>query len=149
MIEGWPDLKHFGKAALLPYMPSRSSVPHWTYPAPPGWLSVLDKPLPDICAWSWQQHVQAVMEFRRRHTAGSLVRYEDLVGRPLEVIEKLARELDLVVTDRIREYLEDPPLSRTTVSPPRHDKWLTARGEEIARVVPSIRSTAADLGYEV
>ena len=150
MIDGWPELKRFGKEALTPYIPpAGSSVPHWTFPAPPGWRSVLDRPLPEICAWSWQQHVQAMMDFRDRQGGGIVVRYEDLVTHPLETTDKLAQELDLRITDRVKAYVQNPPLSRTTISPPSPRKWKDSHGQEIAEVLPLIRPTVASLGYDV
>ena len=81
MIEGWPYLERFGKPQLTPYLRRHEArtIEHWSYPAPPGWQQVVGRPLAEICAWSWQQHVEAALALRARHAGAVLeVRYEEL-----------------------------------------------------------------------
>ena len=94
MIEGWPDLERFGKAALTPYLKAANgSLSHWTYPAPPGWRSAARCDVPQVCAWSWVQHVDRIAE-RIQQGDGTLLRYEDLVADPLATVMQLAEALE-------------------------------------------------------
>ena len=74
MIEGWPYLERFGKPQLTPYLRRHEArtIEHWTYPAPPGWQQVVGRPLAEICAWSWQQHVEAALAFCARRAGDVL-----------------------------------------------------------------------------
>lgn len=152
MIEGWPHLRRFGKPQLSGYVEATpdATVSHWTYPAPPGWRGVLNKPLPEICAWSWQQHVEAMLTFRA-HTSRPVheVRYEDLVNSPREVVEWISELLGFSVGPEIRSYLIRSPLSRTTVSAPDPSKWKSRFGSEVQAVLPMVSETATRLGYKL
>ena len=152
MIEGWLYLERFGKPQLTPYLRRHAArtVEHWTYPAPPGWQQVVDRPLAEICAWSWQQHVEAALAFCARRADDVLrVRYEDLVQRPLHVVRDIASELGLSWSEDVACYLREAPLSRTTVTRPSPDKWQLNYAGEIARVLPQVRATAHRIGYEL
>jgi len=144
MLAGW---ERFGKPVLNPYLRAAGSpLSHWTYGTPPGWQEVLHRELPEICAWSWQQHVEAILRFRETEP-GVLVRYEDLVADPLATVSGLAPELGLAVTEEIRQYLRRPPHSRTTLTPPSPSKWRDQRADDIEAALAGVADSAARLGY--
>ena len=152
MIEGWPYLERFGKPQLTPYLRQHEArtIEHWSYPAPPGWQQVVDRPLAEICAWSWQQHVEATLAFCARHADDVLeVRYEELAQHPLRVVQEIAGKLGLSWSEDLAGYLRAVPLSRTTVTPPSPDKWHVKYSAEIARVLPKVRETARRIGYQL
>lgn len=147
MIEGW-SWPHFQKRKLAPYLEEAgTSLPNWTYAAAPGWRDVLDRSLPEVCAWSWQQHAEAILRWRETaDDPGPLVHYEDLVSDPVGVVRGLAERLDLTVTDEIVDYLAHPPQSRTTL--PRSSPERRAEvAQQVADVLPQVGATAARLGY--
>ena len=152
MIEGWPHKRMFGKPQLTAFFPRSGTltITHWSYPAPPGWQSVLHKPLPEICAWSWREHVLAALNFFDRTGAPvTRVYYEDLIKDTIAVMKRLSDALNLPFSDKTRAYLKNPPLSRTTVSPPNPRKWEIQNKEEITSIIPSIADLANVLGYDV
>lgn len=152
MIEGWPYLERFGKPQLNPYLRRHEArtIEHWTYPAPPGWQQVVDRPLAEICAWSWQQHVEAALAFCARHAGEVLrIRYEELVEHPLRVLQDVAGRVGLNWSEDVARYVRAAPLSRTTVTQPSPDKWQVKYAAEIARVLPQVRATAGRIGYEL
>src|SRR3954452_8227987 len=101
MLNSWSD-EEFQKPKLTRHLrQAGSALSQWTYAAPPGWQETVHWPLPDICAWMWQKHVEAILRFRSARNAGPLVRYEDLVSDPLSVVGNLAAHLELEVTDEI------------------------------------------------
>lgn len=152
MLEGWPYVDRFGKAQLTPIIKSIScaTIPHWTYPAPPSWQNVVTRPLPEICAWSWQQHIEHVLEFfNRRNKKYILICYESLLSEPLAIFADLSKRLRLDLTEAEKEYVAKPSLSSTTVSLPEVNKWKKKHFKEIMSILPMIEHTARKIGYDV
>lgn len=150
MLEGWQDPERFTKPGLRALIPAGSTIAHWAYPAPPGWRETLRRPLEEICAWSWRQHVEAAEAALRAVPEGQkqLVRYEDLVADPGNAAREMACFCDLRWSPRVAEFLARRPLSRTTVSAPESDKWRRLHGEEMNRIFPTIAVAMRRLGYE-
>jgi Sulfotransferase family len=150
MIEGWPYGERFGKPQLTPYLRRHEArtIEHWTYPAPPGWQAVVSWPLAEICAWSWQQHVEAALAFCARRAGDVLrIRYEELAEDPLRVVRELAAKLELSWSEEAARYVRQAPLSRTTVTRPSPGKWQDNYAREIARILPLVQATAGRIGY--
>lgn len=149
MIEGW-GRPEFSIPQLTPKVRQlrTATVECLTYAAPPGWKDIVACPLPQICAWMWMQHIEYALEFfRKQGKAYAVVRYEDLVENNLQTVCELATKLGLVVTKSTMDYLEHPPLSRTTVSTPERTKWMTKNRVAIESVRPMIKSLAEKIGY--
>lgn len=152
MIEGWPFIDRFGKPQLTPALSAidTPAISHWTYPAPPGWRAIVGRPLPQICSWSWNQHVEYALDFFSQANKKPIeVRYEEMVARPSKVIEELTEKLRLNMNDRIRRFIENPPISNTTISKPQDGKWSGKYLEEIHSVLPLIEHTASRIGYDL
>lgn len=150
MMEGWPLIERFGQPHMTTFVRETpgSTVPHWSYAAPPGWRQMLTRPLVQICAWSWRQHIEIALEFFQRAVQPVMVlRYEELTNNPLDVIRQVVEKVDLKLTDRVIEHATARPLSSTTVSQPSQDKWTEHR-EQIATIEPLIRETAHKIGYD-
>ncbi|MGC9453704.1 MAG: sulfotransferase family protein [Phycisphaerae bacterium] len=152
MMEGWTSPERFGKTLVKPSLRelSRRSVHRWCYPVPPGWQRVIDRPLAEICAWSWKRHIEATLDFfDRTNVNPTFVRYEELTSRPAEVLDRIARRLCIRIPPDARERWSNMPLSRTTVSPPDPHKWQRLHGDEIRAVLPHVMETARRIGYDV
>lgn len=150
MIEGWPFINRFGKSQLTSVLNKQQerTIDHWTYPAPPGWQQQVMRPLAEICAWSWQQHVEYVLTyFQSTGRSCYMLKYEELISNPRLVVAEIARRFRLQLTDKILEYAKCPKLSATTVTPPQKDKWRALHYREIMGVIPMIENTANKLGY--
>lgn len=147
MIEGWSFHK-FQKPTLQRYLDEAdSALPAWTYAAPPGWRDVLDRSVPEVCAWSWRRHIEAILDWREQTPDPvPMIRYEDLVSDTVGVIRGLASHLGLEVTPEIDEALVNPPWSRTTL--PRASAERRALvAEQVTQVLPTVATTAARIGY--
>lgn len=151
MIEGWSHVDRFGKPQLTPIIESISdaTVEHWTYPAPPGWQEVVNRPLPEICAWSWKQHIEYALDFLTSSPPLVRVRYENLRDNPRDTLSRLASTLDTEITEDLKAFLMETPESDTTVSSPRRGKWRKKNEEAIRSILPMVRETAQRIGYEV
>jgi len=149
MIEGWGRTE-FSIPQLSPIIrhSEAATVERWAYSAPPGWKEIASFPLPKICAWSWRQHIEYALDFfENEGKTCEIVRYEDLVENNLETVCKLATKLGLVVTNSAKDYLKNPPFSRTTISAPQRYKWMTTNREAIESVRPMIKDLAEKIGY--
>lgn len=149
MIEGWRHADRFGKPGLQDRVRRNplTTVQHWSYPAPPGWERQLHRPIEEICAWSWQQHVEAIVRFTEAGSARVLtIRYEDLVGDTRRTIAEIAERAALRFPEAGAAALDHAPLSRTTVSTPDPEKWRRNQ-ERIDRILPMIETTVAKIGY--
>jgi hypothetical protein len=151
MIEGWSHLERFGKPQLTSLVQSieGATVNHWTYPPPPGWEEVVTRQLPEICAWSWKQHVTWALDFFEDEPPTAWVRYEDLRDNPRDEVRRLAGRLDAKPTDALETFLASSPESDTTVSSPRKGKWREKNEEAVRSVLPNIRKTARRIGYDI
>lgn len=151
ILEGWQDPERFVKPQLTRYILNGSPISHWSFPAPPGWRTVCNRPLEEICAWSWMRHVEmatdaleAVPAERKR-----ILRYEDLLDNPVATAQQLAEFCDLTSTPAVEQFLAERPLSRTTVSAPEKEKWRLKHGSLIERILPMIGPLMMRFGYAV
>jgi hypothetical protein len=151
MMEGWQDPERFVKHQLTPLIPPGSAIQHWSFPAPPGWREQVHRPLEEVCAWSWMQHVEtaareleSVPDEQKR-----TLRYEEVLEDPGSAARELAAFCALESTPTVERFLAEKPLSRTTVSAPEKDKWKRKHGRAIERIVPTIEPVMRQLGYSV
>lgn len=149
MLEGWHDPQKFVKPQLQRWIPASSSIRHWAYPAPPGWMHVLDRSLEQVCAWSWRQHIEiadsALQRLSPQRTL--MVKYEDLLNEPTPTAQKIAQFCEVRWHTGVGRYLAERPLSRTTISRPQVDKWREKHQSEIESLMPTIAPVMEKFGY--
>ncbi len=150
MIEGW-DSGFFWKRDL-PFSEG-STISHWCYPIPPGWQNVVNKPLEEICAWSWVEHNRYVLDWcstgDRFDSQWLRISYENFLADPLMVIERIATFTGLEISDNCTNYLKEKRLSWTTISHPKSDKWKEKNFDVINRVIPLIKPMMQKLDYQI
>ena len=113
----------------------------WKFLLPPDWKSLIGQPIPVIAAAQWR----AANEFLLNDLAKipnedwCFVRYEQLVNDPASLIRRLCDFASLEMDQELAASLEQPlPLSRSTLTPPSHEKWRK-HITEIDRVLPSVQ----------
>ncbi len=149
MLTGWCHERLRKKVFDRYVKAAGSEVTSWTYAAPPGWHNMLGMSLPEVCAWSWIQHVEAIRKFRDQGNPGILLRYEDLVEDAPSVVDALADHLGLRVTPEIRDYLIAPPRSRSTLSAHRSGTDRALLASQVDAVLPMVASAAGMFGYRL
>ncbi|MGB3694992.1 MAG: sulfotransferase [Spirulinaceae cyanobacterium] len=152
MLEGWSYAERFGKPQLTPIIQqdSTAKIEHWSYPAPPDWQTVIDQPLAQICAWSWQQHIEYPLNFfQGRSQDVKWVRYEDLLENFEGVIEDLAKYFNLKLNSRVKNYTKAPPISPTAISKPDPIKWKSNNYKQIEAIFPRIEKISQKIGYDL
>jgi hypothetical protein len=145
LMDGWlrPDLFRGYR------VPERLSVPgvppqRWAFTLIPGWRDLAAVDLAEICARQWVVCNEAVLDFREhegRQAPFLAVRFEELIERPREAIDRIAEfaEVDL------RRDLQRLP-EENIVAAPDAEKWRR-HADAIASVEPIIAPTMARLGY--
>ena len=131
MIEAWLS----GAFQTYPHLPGWTGHP-WSLLLVPGWHRLSGRPLPEIVAVQWATTTEIMLEdlskLPRERLRG--VAYDDFLAAPQPTVEALARSLDL---EWDRSLGAELPLSKTTVSKPRADKWQAA-GDAIEAVWPIV-----------
>ena len=116
MIEAWLS----GAFQTYPQLPGWTGHP-WSLLLVPDWQRLIGRPLPEVVAEQWAITTETLLDdlaaLPRERLRGAI--YGEFLASPQPVAEALARSLDL---DWDRQ-LGALPLSKTTVSQPRADKW--------------------------
>jgi len=148
MLEGWQS--NFFWHRPLPF-PDNATISYWCYPIPPHWETVVQQTLPEICAWSWQQHNQFVLteiENNPKFAQNCLqIRYEDLLQNPQNLLTQVSEFTNLKITPESQNYLQQKQTSWTTLSQPKAEKWREKNGDAIAQILPQIQPLLQQLGY--
>ena len=148
LLEGWRQPHTFpGYRTPLPVTAPGQLRGRWAFTLIPGWRTLLDRPLEEICARQWADCNAAVLDYAASADALPFltVSYEELVGRPDASLSRIAAFLGL-------QPEEIPAFGRpwpqvNTVSRPVADKWRR-EADLIARVEEILAPVMARLGYE-
>lgn len=116
----------------------------WCMLLPPGWRSLVGRPLEEIAAFQWRasyEHALADLE----RVAGDrwiTLDFADFLSDPPEVVRRLLEFADLSPDPSLAKTASRPLApSSSVVTPPRPDKWRRFAAE-IDRVMPSLQSMA-------
>ena len=117
MMEAWAS----GYFRTYPRLPGWTGYP-WSLLLVPGWQLLRGLPLPVVVAHQWSIATNVLLDDLERLPRQRLrvVDHGQFLGEPGTVVEALARSLDLGWDSQLGAEL---PLSKTTVSEPRPDKW--------------------------
>lgn len=127
-----------------------TTLAQWSYPVPPGWREVATRPLSEVCAWSWAQHVEYALSFFEATAVDPVrVRYETLRDDPDAATRHLAHLLDLTNSDERAASGDRPPASRPATHDARSGAGASQSHNTIRSIVPTIRDTAGQIGYTV
>lgn len=148
MVEGWPYSDRFGKPQLTHLIPPDAAIGNWSFPAPPGWRDHVNERIEQVCWWSWREHAVSMLEGLSRLDPSRVVdvRYEDLTAAPSATVRRLLGQLGLKPPES-RATAQGPPLSSTTVSAPRPDKWRTSAAGWRTEATEAIADVAEAFGY--
>lgn len=136
MIEAW----HSCAFRTYPELPGWTGHP-WSLLLIPGWQRLIGLPLPQIIAQQWATTTELLLDDlskipRERVRA---IDYGDFLASPQATVESLASSLDLCWDRPLGQQL---PLSATTVSQPKPDKWRAIEGV-IEAIWPAVEKADA------
>jgi hypothetical protein len=131
MMEAWAS----GAFRTYPELPGWSGYP-WSLLLVPGWRELIGQPLPVIVAHQWATTTNVLLDDLSKLAPGRVraITNADFLASPQTVAEALARSLGLDWDRRLETRL---PLSKTTVSQPRANKWRRLESE-IETVMPLV-----------
>jgi hypothetical protein len=117
MMEAWAS----GHFRTYPRLPGWTGYP-WSLLLVPGWQELRGQPLPEVVAHQWSIATRIMLDdlavLPRERIR--VIRHSEVVADAANIIPALARSVDL---EWDRPLRTDLPLSKTTVSQPRPDKW--------------------------
>jgi len=149
MMEGWKYKDLMGKPQIdgvLKRIENRK-IEHWSFPIPPRWQENVNKPLHELCAWSWAQHVEYIFDGIRKNSYDYvLIKYEQMLESITNTIKEIEVNLDVnlgIDFDKLK--IKN---SRTTISPPNQDKWLVNK-QLIQESLSSIKDTIVKIPYVI
>jgi hypothetical protein len=123
IIEAWKVGLESGRFVTFRDLPGWNR-PAWCFLLPPGWRSMIGKPLADIAAFQWTSSNDIILDHLTRLPTARwhCVSYAQLVADPVETLLHLSRFGGLSVT---HAQLPAGPLrlSRTALKPPDPQKW--------------------------
>jgi len=138
MMEAWAC----GAFRTYPDLPGWTGYP-WSLLLVPGWQQLVGRSLPEIVARQWATTTDILIDDLKTLPKPRLrvLSYESLRQSPQAVVEQLATSLGLQWDRQLDREL---PLSKTTVSPPRPDKWrrLEAVVEAVLPIVAPAEARA-------
>jgi hypothetical protein len=124
----------------------------WKFVLYPGWRADTAGPLEVVCARQWQLSNDLALASSRHIDPERWVpiRYEDLVGRPVEEIGRVVDRLQLLYEPVMRTKaaaVSSTPIN--VVTPPERGKWRKENPAEIAAILGIIKPTMEALGYGI
>lgn len=136
MMEAWAS----GAFRTYPDLPGWTGYP-WSLLLVPGWRELIGQPLPVVVARQWATTTNILLDDLEQLAAERIraVEHDAFLEQPTAVVADLARSLDLGWD---RDLGTELPLSKTTVSQPRPDKWRRL-SPEIEAVMPIVAEADA------
>lgn len=130
LIEGWETGARTGQFVTYRNLPGWDR-PEWCFALPRGWRDLKSKPLADIAAFQWSACNRQILDNVGGLSPDRLldVAYDELVDRPAETLRRIGETFGIAASADWRSG--NLPVSASTVSAPRRDKWR-AREAEIA-----------------
>ena len=131
MIEAWRS----GRFRTYPRLPGWSGLP-WSLLLVPGWRELIGAPLPRIVAHQWSETTAILLDDLESLPAERVraLSYDAFLADPGGVVRALCASLGLEWDRPLGTRL---PLSRTTVSEPKRDKWRENEAD-IAAIWPLV-----------
>ena len=140
MMEAWAS----GAFRTYPQLPGWTGYP-WSLLLIPGWRDLIGQPLPVVAAHQWATTTNILLDDLTALPPERLrvVEHDAFLRTPNSIAAALARSLSL---DWDRELGSELPLSKTTVSHPRPEKWrrLEREIEEVLPIVADADNRARD-----
>ena len=143
ILEGWQSRRFIAYRSL-------PSWPHgaWSFLLTPGWETLRERPLGEIAAEQWRVTNETILADLERlpRSDWRLVRYDDLVATPKQIIREVAAFADLRWDQEVERVVSQAlPVSRMTLTAPAPDKWRK-HAAALATVLPGVENVVKQVG---
>ncbi len=121
---------------------------HWCLLLPSGWQAYKGKSIAEIAAFQWRSANQAILDDLAKlpHKRWTTLNYASLTQASETEIQKLCAFAGINFDDHLKQLVSKKlPLSASTVSEPRPDKWKRHE-QEILATLPYCREVIDRLG---
>ncbi len=145
LLEGWRRRR--GASYLLPEPLRLRDYDSrlWRYVLPPGWQGLRATELAGVSTFQYEACNSAAID--DRELVDVIVRYEDMVAKPVEELCALTSRLGCPHSQDVLQAAEQSPQQlRGALSPPRRDKWRDVL-DDLHAYLPRIQEQAATWGY--
>jgi hypothetical protein len=152
LINAWRTPRYRTYALDRRHSISGADPAWWKFVLYPGWQRDIDGPLGRVCAHQWVACNDMALQAFSGPPGHRMVRlrYEDLVEDPVAETRRILVPLGL---DDAQEVLKRAGESKTkpvnVVTAPEAGKYKRENPAEIEAILPLIRDTMEELGYEV
>lgn len=125
---------------------------NWSFFLFQGWRSFMKSSIEDVCAHQWIEANKAVLSSKGDIPQDQWIElfYEDILRSAKTIFGEIYGKLNLSFTDPIRQHCETLTANPyNAFSKPRLEKWKEENPERIGRILPIIKPTMLDMGYEI
>jgi Sulfotransferase family len=152
LIEGWRARPRFVTHRLPEPLEGIAPLDGhlWSFALIPGWRELRGSPLEEICAQQYVACNEAVLAAQPAIPPARWleVAYEDLIATPVDELRRIFSALDVTFTAGDAEVAAAARRqTRTTLTPPRPEKWREQNPDAIERILPLVAETERRLGY--
>lgn len=158
MMDGWRHgrtdgafgLNQFFGPSPVPVAINGGEFREWHFFLPPGWRDYNNASLEEACAYQWLTANRLALEAKATIPSDQWIhlRYEDLFERPVEMFREAFEGLGLPFEAAMQARCADLRPTSIVKGAPKKQKWREHNPEAIERILPMIRSTMVDLGYD-
>ncbi|MFC1630578.1 sulfotransferase [Pseudomonadota bacterium] len=154
LIEGWGKPEEF--ATWSSDLPAAVAIDggrynQWCFFLADGWQDFTTSSIEEVCAFQYSAMNRAILDARDLvpKEQWAEVFYEDIVRDPVSSFEGIFHSCGLGFDAHLRHHTQDVlHTPYNAFSEIRLDKWKTGRNrEKIERILPSVKETAALMGY--
>jgi hypothetical protein len=155
LIDAWSHRKSSNKLSKrLPSIRYKLNIKgydgaDWKFALPPGYESVVNLPLEEVCAFQWQKSNEEALKGLERIPENRKIEisYEDLVSNTANVIKSICTFTGIEYKGDLARLAENPPTVNYIKEKPSPEKWKKNQ-DLIARVVPRLEMISEKLGYK-
>jgi hypothetical protein len=148
LMEGWRNSHYFPGYDVPAEVTIQGQVRgRWAFTLIPGWQDLVDRPLAEVCAYQWVRVNEAVLDYIAQPARRPVlvVRYEDLVDDPAEVLSRIGKFLK-INPQSIPAFDNGLP-EVNVITRPAQEKWRNLPVETMTLIKPIITPMMAQLGY--
>lgn len=154
LIEGWGKPEEF--ATWSGDLPAKVAIEggrynQWCFFLADGWQDLNTASIEEVCAFQYNAINRAILDARDllSKEQWAEIFYEDIVRDPVGSFEDTFHSCNLDFDAELRRHTQDVlKTPYNAFSEIRLDKWKSGRNrEKIERILPSVKETAALMGY--
>nr|WP_240554956.1 hypothetical protein [Oceanicoccus sagamiensis] len=142
IIEAWEQGEKNGKFITFRNLPDWP-MPHWCLLLPRGWRNMKGRSLAEIAGFQWQSCNDAILNELEKISSKkwTTISHQELTSNTKATVTQLSNFIGNHIDEHFDEYIShELPLSSTTITAPKKDKWMRHKNE-IEALLPGLQKT--------